>query len=187
MIDLLGEPLAIRHLPIERGAEFSPFGHYRYTLTRRWGDGPTALWIGTNPSVADTERDDPTILRETHFSRSWGYGGFVKVNLYPIVTPDMATCRIWAAGAAPGCTDEVSAELARNATVIVREAKTAAIVMAAWGAIAWDDDWVRCIVRAINRPLYCLGTTANGAPIHPMARGVHRVPNDQQPVLWSPR
>lgn len=33
-------------------------------------------------------------------------------------------------------------------------------------------------------PLHCLGTTMNGAPIHPLARGKHRVPDDVQRRPW---
>ena len=29
--------------------------------------------------------------------------------------------------------------------------------------------------------LFCLGTTQSGAPIHPMARGRHRVPDSASP------
>lgn len=33
-------------------------------------------------------------------------------------------------------------------------------------------------------PLHCLGTTMTGAPIHPLARGKHRVPDDVQRRPW---
>jgi hypothetical protein len=29
-----------------------------------------------------------------------------------------------------------------------------------------------------------LGATADGSPKHPLARGVHRVPDDRQPLVW---
>ncbi len=32
--------------------------------------------------------------------------------------------------------------------------------------------------------LYCLGTTSKRSPKHPLARGHHRVPRGQQPILW---
>ena len=34
--------------------------------------------------------------------------------------------------------------------------------------------------------LSCLGTTLSGAPKHPLARGQHRIPDDQEPMQWWP-
>ena len=58
------------------------------------------------------------------------------------------------------------------------------------GNNAWDPDWIDAIIEAITGgeepwpDIYCLGTTGGGSPKHPTARGKHRVPDDQQPVLW---
>lgn len=52
---------------IERWAEFSPCGRYRYLLGRRWSPGLPNLFILTNPSKAgagvDRRADDPTVIR----------------------------------------------------------------------------------------------------------------------------
>ncbi|TIW40168.1 MAG: DUF1643 domain-containing protein, partial [Mesorhizobium sp.] len=74
--------------------------------------------------------------------------------------------------------------------VVVQESKAADIVVACWGAIAWDDVWIDHVVEAIQSgeapwpDLYCFGITASGAPKHPMARGLHRIARDQKPILW---
>ena len=40
-------------------ARLSDCGTYRYTLGRRWDDGPTATFVMLNPSTADASQDDP--------------------------------------------------------------------------------------------------------------------------------
>ena len=49
----------------EKGAELSPDGVYRYTLTREWEDGRCVCWLMFNPSTADATLNDATI-REVH-------------------------------------------------------------------------------------------------------------------------
>jgi hypothetical protein len=83
-------------------------------------------------------------------------------------------------------TDYVS----RNLEVIVQEAKGAGLVVACWGAIATDTELVEQVVGAITTGvapwprIYVFGLTGNGAPIHPMARGKHRISDDAKPILW---
>ncbi|WP_020095016.1 hypothetical protein [Methylobacterium sp. 285MFTsu5.1] len=33
--------------------------------------------------------------------------------------------------------------------------------------------------------VHCFGLTADGSPIHPMARGRSRIPDHAQPMLWK--
>ena len=56
---------------------------HRYSLTRRWGDGPrVCCWIMLNPSTADATTDDPTIRRCIGFTHGWGYDALTIINLY---------------------------------------------------------------------------------------------------------
>src|SRR5438105_288943 len=67
-------------------AVFGDGGRYRYSLTREWDRrGDQACWIMLNPSIANAERDDPTIRRCIGFARRWGLGGIVVVNLFGLV------------------------------------------------------------------------------------------------------
>jgi hypothetical protein len=78
-LSLFAEPAA--DVPEERGAVLSPCGTCRYRLSRRWAPGPMACWCLSNPSKADGKLDDPTVRRMRGFSRGWGFGGFVAVNM----------------------------------------------------------------------------------------------------------
>lgn len=65
-------------------AIFDEEGHYRYRLNRIWdaGSGPIARFIGLNPSTATELDDDPTIRRCIDFSKRWGCGGLIMLNLF---------------------------------------------------------------------------------------------------------
>lgn len=73
---------------VESSARFSDCRRYRYTLTRRFADGPTVAFIGLNPSTADEHADDPTIRRCLGFAKRWGYGELVMLNLYALRSTD---------------------------------------------------------------------------------------------------
>src|ERR1700761_9373795 len=72
-------------------AKFSPDEKYRYTLSRRWSEGPLLTWLMFNPSTATEYTLDATVRRCMGFSKRWGYGGFVVVNLYAIRGTDPKT------------------------------------------------------------------------------------------------
>lgn len=142
-------------------------GEYRYWLTRQWGDGPKACWIMLNPSTADAEQDDPTIRRCISFSKRWGCGSLVVVNLFarrctrPVHLKD------------PG--DPVGPE---NRRVIADAMTDAGVVVAAWGAHPMAQEPAGGLL-ASSRPLYCLGKTKDGAPRHPLY-----VKGDAELVRW---
>src|SRR5262245_34051042 len=69
-------------MAIHASARFSRDRRYRYSLSRRFGDGPTSVFIMLNPSTADAERDDPTIRKCVGFCRRWGVGELHVVNLF---------------------------------------------------------------------------------------------------------
>ena len=172
---------------VKRAASISECGTYRWTLQRRWAAGERVCWIMLNPSTADAERDDPTVLRCMAFSRSWGYGGLIVVNLYPFRSSKPAECRRWAEWDQNGPDYYARDALHRNKDVVALAAKRSALVVAAWGAGNWDDMWSQQVAEAVSggeqpwSSIFCLGLTADGSPKHPLARGVHRVPYEQKP------
>lgn len=165
-------------------------GDDRLTLTRAWGPGPKACFIGCNPSRAGKKLDDPTCLWWTAWSHLFGYGRYVAVNMYPFVTSSPAECRKMADWESNGPDWYARDAMQHNLDVVVREAKAADMVVACWGAIVWDAEWIEHVVEQIQSgeppwpDLYCFGKTASGSPKHPMARGVHRIARDQKPIIW---
>lgn len=151
----------------DSGADISACGRYRYSLWRRWGPGPSVLFVGLNPSTADATLDDPTIRRCIGFARAWGYGGLVMANLF--AWRDTAPAGMMAAA------DPVGPD---NDRVLQAEHVRAALTVAAWGAhgahLGRDE-----VVRALLPRLHCLRLTKHGHPGHPLY-----LPASLQPVPW---
>ena len=73
---------------LKKNAILSPDRLYRYTLERTWDcQKARVLFIMLNPSDADENDDDPTILRCRQFADRWGYGGIVVGNLFAYRSP----------------------------------------------------------------------------------------------------
>jgi hypothetical protein len=183
-VDLFGTPV------MRRSAKF--VASNRHSLTRDWGPGPRAFVLGCNPSDASAEKDDPTSLWWNAWFRLFGFGGYDAGNLYPFCTASPVDCRKRADAAWAGEWHDRDA-IHANLSDVVRMAKAADQVFVCYGAIAWDNDWIEGVIEAIQTgpapwpDLWCWGKTLSGAPKHPMARGLHRIPRDQPPILWRSR
>ena len=143
-------------------ASISRCGEYRYLLTRRWSEGPTATFVMLNPSTADASRDDPTIRKCMGFARAWDCGGLQVINLFAL----RATSPV---------------DLRRSARPVGRRneamwdstlAEPADIVVCAWGIHGswmsrdrWAMNWFS--ERPWIQPM-CLGVTTAGHPRHPL-------------------
>jgi hypothetical protein len=168
-----------------RSGSFSRDRRYRYRLGRRWGSGPVLPWFMLNPSTADDEVDDPTTRRVVAFSQSWGYGGCAVVNLFGFRCAD------------PTALLAVDDPIGRANTAAVRAviddsaSSGADRVVVAWGVqgqrhLIDPTDVGRRTRRLVagaserwsNGSLWpvTLGTTATGAPRHPLY-----VPSEARP------
>lgn len=162
----------------------------RIELSRRWGPGPIACVIGCNPSDADALKDDPTSLWWNAWFELFGFGGYRAVNLYPFCTSSPVECRKRADWHKTDDSFARDQMIMSNLPHVAKVAKEAAQVFVCWGNIAWDDMWIDHVIEAIQGDeepwpdLWCWGKTKSGAPTHPMARGKHRIPRDQKPILW---
>ncbi len=70
-------------MPSEPHAVISKCETYRYILTRQVGpEDRVATFIMLNPSTADAVNDDQTIRKCIGFSKRWGCGKLVVLNLF---------------------------------------------------------------------------------------------------------
>lgn len=149
---------------VERQAVISKCGRFRYSLYRKWSEGPEIAWVMLNPSTADGEQDDPTIRRCMSFSKRDGFGSMLVANLFAYRATDPKKLL--------GLADPYGP--LNGATL----AGLSGTVVAAWGATqrphvpqSWLD----------KRAWVCLGTTKDGHPRHPLY-----VRADQPFVPWLP-
>jgi hypothetical protein len=147
-------------VPVQRAAEVSPDGLYRYSLTRRGGEAPPVRWIMLNPSTADANADDPTIRRCMSFARDWGAGGIVVHNLFAYRTTDPYRLRMVVDPVGPG-----------NDARLVEPLEPGTRTVCAWGtggALEGRAVAVRGMLVAAGVELWCLGRTGAGHPRHPL-------------------
>lgn len=184
-------PVTVSDPVIARGAAVD--GLYRWKLWRQWETRkPWVLFVGHNPSTADSALEDPTTRRWQHFAARWGFGGYTAVNLYPYRATDVDDCYAWRAGRGPAFEMEVGIAMDRNLEVIRGEVPKCSRIVVCWGNLAREASVIERTRRALQFPngssdprkLECFGFTKSGFPKHPMARGRSRVPDDFQPVEW---
>jgi hypothetical protein len=155
---------------MQRAAEISPCGRYRYALTRRWSHGPTVGWVMLNPSTADSLVDDPTSRRCISFVKAWGYGGLVVANLYAFRATKPAD--LWKAA------DPIGPD---NDGHLQHVAAGCDRIVAAWGAHARPDRIAAVLALPGMDRLAALALTNGGQPRHPLyLRG------DLVPQHWAP-
>ena len=142
-------------------AVLDPTRAYRYELTRTWSSAPPVTWLMLNPSTADAVVDDPTVARCARRAQRIGAGGIVIVNLfaYRATRPaELARC--------PDPVGELNDEFIRQAI-----AEPGRLVIAGWGAhgtLRGRAGQVTRMLATAGVPIWCLGTTRNGQPVHPL-------------------
>lgn len=154
-------------------AVISKCGRYRYQLMRGWGKVyPPLIWVMLNPSTADSKADDNTIRVITRFSRGWGYGSLMVVNLFAL--------RATSPKDLIKHPDPVGPE---NDDYISKTLQTGFDVVLAWGANTFARPRVAELIPKLkewtDKPLMCLRVTKDGSPGHPLY-----VPGNIKPILF---
>jgi hypothetical protein len=143
------------------GAIFDAERRYRYRLWRDWAESPRrVLFIMLNPSTADEETLDPTILRCIGFAKEWEFDGIEVVNLFSWRSTDPRELSRVA--------DPVGPE---NDEAIATALRDTSLAIAAWGdePVAHERAlMVRRLAARLDKQLFCLGTTQSGQPRHPL-------------------
>lgn len=176
---------------MNKTAQFSPCRNYRFVLTRTWDERPVLVVCMFNPSDANEEIDDPTISLLCHIASFNGYGGIVVVNAIPLCSSKPAEAidmvQTWDKRRDWHARDR----LHENLGVIVKQVETAGAVLLAWGALGDRcADWMDTVIEEIEcskpdtTPMYCLAKTKAGHPMHPLARGKHKIPKTAPLVPW---
>jgi hypothetical protein len=144
-----------------RSAVFSTDRRYRYALIRSWHPGlKPLLFIGLNPSTANEITDDPTIARLTHRAYLSGYGSLMVANLFALVSSEPSRLLSEQDPVGPD-TDAYLGEMVR----------CAGMVLVAWGSFTGVRQLMNKRIDEIRKLVqepYCLGTTKDGFPKHPL-------------------
>lgn len=159
-------------------ATLSPCGTWRYDLTRRIGDGPTAAIVGVNPSTADAIKDDQTIRKDLGFAARIGWGRIVKINKFAGRATDVRELR--------NMSDPIGPE---NDAHIERVIRDCDVLVFAWGPLSKLPRHLRSrwkflhdTAQAAGKSPLCWGVAKDGHPRHPLmlAYATPLVP-------WSPQ
>lgn len=150
---------------MKRLARISECGLFRYALERTWDMAlPPLIFFMLNPSTADGEVDDNTILACIAIAKLKGYGSIIVVNLFAYRTskPKELAAAGWPDG--PLNVETIT-------TLLQGARKAGGRVVCAWGAHGRGRDepamWLRHI-RAMGITPYALGFTSDGIPRHPL-------------------
>ena len=153
------------------GATFSADRIYRYRLLRIWReDHPPLMWVMLNPSTADETRDDPTIHRCIGYSLNGGYGGAVIHNIFAFRSTD------------PKRLSTVNDPVGPDTDAVLREdAARGWKIVCAWGRLGKFGWRATEVLKILPAPLYCLATTKDGSPAHPLY-----LSSKLRPAVWVP-
>lgn len=143
---------------VDKGAEFSTCGKYRYVLWRVWDDSlPYAMCIGLNPSTANSEDDDPTISNLTRILRNNGFGGLYMTNLFAMISANPEDLR--------QCPDP----LKDNDVWLDKVQRLCHGIIFCWGNFKQAEYRAKKIMNDHRyRNALCFGKNKNGSPKHPL-------------------
>jgi hypothetical protein len=137
------------------------------------------VFLMLNPSDATAFRPDPTWTECTKWASRLGADVVEAANLHAYRSAYPTELRKRAHG--------FRGDGAENDTAILAACLGARFVIAAWGNDGNLDHRAEVVRRLLSEhrvALHHLGLTQGGHPKHPLARGKHRIPADQQLIAW---
>ena len=169
-----GETYAVKGKAVFGGED----NEYRYLLWRKWNYRRARMYVVMlNPSTADADVDDPTVRRLMFFAVKWGFGMLTIANQYAFRSSDPGILRRTKKFIGPE-----NDRYLRNVAHMARDRRSELYV--AWGAVPEAINRAAVVSKILDGPKYCFGLTKDGHPKHPMARGIHRIPDDVDPDHW---
>ena len=142
---------------VETSANFSTCRNYRYALWRTWDKAkPYVMFVGLNPSTADENYDDPTIIRCINSARAWGFGGLCMTNLFAFRATQPAAL-MKAKNPVGDANDRWLSKLSKETELVV----------AAWGNDGLFLNRANVVAKTLPN-LHCLKINKSGAPAHPL-------------------
>lgn len=150
---------------LESDAVFSQDGKHRLVLSRTWDDSKAKLlFIGLNPSIANKDKNDPTITRTIRFAETWGYGGFCMVNLFSLIetSPKQLIKR----------RKLIHRDNDKTIQKLIQEVE---LVILAYGNLGLHRNRHQQILKLVENP-HCIAVTKLGLPAHPLYQKYSKKP-----------
>lgn len=130
---------------------------YRYELRRVFDKTkPLVAFVGLNPSSAGCKEDDPTISKCIKYCESWGFGGFIMVNLFACISTDPKEIYNIKNPVGPD-----------NDNYLKNAFKEVEKVICCWGELGNFNGRSIEVLKQIENP-YCLTKLKNGEAGHPL-------------------
>ena len=154
---------------MKRSAWLSECEKYRYTLSRTWrDDGLLFAYFGINPSTADANIDDQTVMKWIGFTERNGGKGFIVGNVFSYRTTNVKDLA--------KCDDPVGGEA--NLSHIKTLINKADVLVPCWGNTTKVPSQLRhhfstllLMLLGSGKPVKIFGRNKSGDPKHPMMLG----------------
>ena len=143
---------------ISTTCKFSKSRLYRYSLRRSWALGTTnqVLFIGLNPSTADSTSDDPTIRRCAKFAKDWGFNSLEVVNIFA-----------FRATKPKDLFEEPHPVGIYNDSWIKKATQRSSLTVACWGSAGIYRNRSEIIMDLVDN-LFCININRDNTPSHPL-------------------
>ena len=163
--------MAVTTMVLQRGrvmnrtAQISPCGFFRYSLGREWDPSKSkVLFIGLNPSTADEQQEDRTSLACIRYAQRWGYGRLEIGNLFAFRSTNPSG--LYLANDPVGPDNDIWLEKLQS---------DADLVVCAWGNGGSYMGRDKAVLGYLKNT-HCLVKLKNGAPGHPLYKRASLLP-----------